>query len=603
MAVPFVAVHAGAGTHRFPLDGLCSKAVKVCKGDIVHAIKQVLEDDSCTNAGLGSNLTIDGHVECEAAFFSSNQFIFGAVGAVSRIRNPIVAAYQLAKEQATTRDQQLIAPSVLVAHGAEQWAGSKGIEMCDPSELIVQRSLAEWNDAKSLVARESGEQLDTVGAVSVKIDGECNAGCSSGGIMLKRSGRLGHTSQVGGAIWAEQRASRSVAVSLSGCGEFIAKTCLAQKIAQSLLHWEEEDVLSVERVRSIFEKDFVRSPLLASSSPKRILAGGLLLIYDSNLKRRELIAFHNTEHLPFAFNDDTSVRKCFSKRISGSSFIIHSFPSYFQYENAFLCISDNVTEQLGMMWEEYERGGEEVKNFIIPLRDNDLLEENDDFYTVDVRPSLEEVISEPSKGKLKMDNGNVLSLTSGLNGAVDSIEELLPVLMGDAEEATSTENVRERQTHARAFQMYVYLLCRLSDLFETEAVNKQKSAAYSGVKRCRKALLENEDAEFVDRWIVDRQEILTVMQRALSLSVTDAEGKKRHAAIKYLWEPAIICPNFMRVVKDLAYKLLENPELGKLNGREWLRMIFNYLRIICINFDEFPSMIFFIVLTENEEEK
>ncbi|KHN76103.1 Threonine aspartase 1 [Toxocara canis] len=262
MAVPFVAVHAGAGTHRFPLDGLCSKAVKVCKGDIVHAIK-VLEDDSCTNAGLGSNLTIDGHVECEAAFFSSN------LGAVSRIRNPIVAAYQLAKEQATTRDQQLIAPSVLVAHGAEQWAGSKGIEMCDPSELIVQRSLAEWNDAKSLVARESGEQLDTVGAVSVKIDGECNAGCSSGGIMLKRSGRLGHTSQVGGAIWAEQRASRSVAVSLSGC----------------------------------------------------------------DLKRRELIAFHNTEHLPFAFNDDTSVRKCFSKRISGSSFIIHSFPSYFQYEN------------------------------------------------------------------------------------------------------------------------------------------------------------------------------------------------------------------------------------------------------------------------------
>ncbi|KHN76132.1 Condensin complex subunit 1 [Toxocara canis] len=273
-----------------------------------------------------------------------------------------------------------------------------------------------------------------------------------------------------------------------------------------------------------------------------------------------------------------------------------------------------------MMWEEYERGGEEVKNFIIPLRDNDLLEENDDFYTVDVRPSLEEVISEVFAFKREVEDGQwqrivthfgyffftlkrisegepwrlrvqlISALITGLNGAVDSIEELLPVLMGDAEEATSTENVRERQTHARAFQMYVYLLCRLSDLFETEAVNKQKSAAYSGVKRCRKALLENEDAEFVDRWIVDRQEILTVMQRALSLSVTDAEGKKRHAAIKYLWEPAIICPNFMRVVKDLAYKLLENPELGKLNGREWLRMIFNYLRIICINFDEFPKV-------------
>lgn len=328
MRMSFIAVHAGAGTHIKPLESLCAKAVKASNGDIVRAVK-ILENDPSTNAGIGSNLTFDGRVECEAAFFSSNQTVFGAVGAVSRIRNPIVAAYKLAKEQSNASDKRLIAPSVLVSQGAEQWAQSKGVEMCEPNELIVERSLNEWKDAKRLIELDNNQQLDTVGAVSVDVNGDCSAACSSGGIMLKRSGRLGHATQVGGALWAEQRGSRSVAVSLSGCGEFIAKTCLAQKIAQGLLEWEEDEDLMLDRVRNIFEKDFVHSPLLAFRSSKRVLAGGLVLIYDSKERSRELIAFHNTEHLPFAFGDATNVRKAFSKRTSVSPFIIHSFPSYF----------------------------------------------------------------------------------------------------------------------------------------------------------------------------------------------------------------------------------------------------------------------------------
>lgn len=38
----------------------------------------------------------------------------------------------------------------------------------------------------------------------------------------------------------------------------------------------------LDRVRNIFEKDFVHSPLLAFRSSKRVLAGGLVLIYDSS---------------------------------------------------------------------------------------------------------------------------------------------------------------------------------------------------------------------------------------------------------------------------------------------------------------------------------
>jgi len=50
-----------------------------------------LEDDPFLNAGYGSNLTLDGTIECDAALhisrspFSNNDYQFGSVGAVSGI--------------------------------------------------------------------------------------------------------------------------------------------------------------------------------------------------------------------------------------------------------------------------------------------------------------------------------------------------------------------------------------------------------------------------------------------------------------------------------------------------------------------------------------
>lgn len=51
---------------------------------------------------------------------------------------------------------------------------------------------------------------------------------------MKIPGRLGHSTHVGGAIWAEQREHLSIAVALSGSGEMIARNILAYKIASSL---------------------------------------------------------------------------------------------------------------------------------------------------------------------------------------------------------------------------------------------------------------------------------------------------------------------------------------------------------------------------------
>lgn len=44
-----------------------------------------LKDDPSTNAGHGSNLTEDGHVECDASIMDGHSGAFAAVGAVPGI--------------------------------------------------------------------------------------------------------------------------------------------------------------------------------------------------------------------------------------------------------------------------------------------------------------------------------------------------------------------------------------------------------------------------------------------------------------------------------------------------------------------------------------
>ncbi|XP_014666300.1 PREDICTED: threonine aspartase 1-like [Priapulus caudatus] len=58
-----------------------------------------LEDNIWTNAGRGSNLTIQGTVECYAGLMDERSLGFGAVGAVPDIQNPVLVARKLLSQQ------------------------------------------------------------------------------------------------------------------------------------------------------------------------------------------------------------------------------------------------------------------------------------------------------------------------------------------------------------------------------------------------------------------------------------------------------------------------------------------------------------------------
>lgn len=59
----------------------------------------ILEDSPITNAGYGSNLTFDGNVECDASVMEGSDLRFGAVGAVSGVKNPVLLAKKLCNQQ------------------------------------------------------------------------------------------------------------------------------------------------------------------------------------------------------------------------------------------------------------------------------------------------------------------------------------------------------------------------------------------------------------------------------------------------------------------------------------------------------------------------
>lgn len=174
----------------------------------VEAAVRVLEDDPVFNAGFGSVLNSDGEVEMDAALMDGSTLDLGGVAAIQGVRNPITVARLMLRER----------PVLLAAEGARRFAEAKGAQMCPPEAMISREQLA------------SEAACDTVGCVAWR-DGRVAAGTSTGGLTGKAPGRIGDSPLPGCGLYADDRRG---GVSLSGEGEFIARTLLAAEAMNAL---------------------------------------------------------------------------------------------------------------------------------------------------------------------------------------------------------------------------------------------------------------------------------------------------------------------------------------------------------------------------------
>lgn len=129
--------------------------------DAVEMALRLMEDREITNAGFGSNLTIDGKVECDATIVD-HLGRSGAVGAcpsklpsikinsnhrlmlVQDVKNPISAARAVLEYQKEHLSLRRTPPNLLVGLGAAEFAYDRGVSLVKDDYLISQPARARW---------------------------------------------------------------------------------------------------------------------------------------------------------------------------------------------------------------------------------------------------------------------------------------------------------------------------------------------------------------------------------------------------------------------------------------------------------------------------
>jgi isoaspartyl peptidase/L-asparaginase-like protein (Ntn-hydrolase superfamily) len=169
--------------------------------DGVVAAINVMEDSGRFNAGKGACYNREGRHELNASIMEGKTKKAGAVGGLTRVKNPITAA-RLVMEKSDH--------VFLIGEGAERFLLSQNLPEASPlyfwTELQWQRLMdaqQKERKAKGSAAAPSQQHFGTVGAVALDKDGNLAAGTSTGGIMNKLPGRLGDSPVIGAGTYAD----------------------------------------------------------------------------------------------------------------------------------------------------------------------------------------------------------------------------------------------------------------------------------------------------------------------------------------------------------------------------------------------------------------
>lgn len=184
--------------------------------DAVEKVVNFLEDCPLYNAGKGAVFTWDGKNELDASIMDGNSLHAGAVAGVSSIKNPISAARKVMEAS----------PHVMLSgEGADAFAREMGLEMVDNAYFKTENRYAEFEKAKQAYLKD---KMGTVGCVVYDGKGNLAAGTSTGGMTLKRWGRIGDAPIIGAGTYAD---NATCAVSCTGHGEYFIRLGIARDIA------------------------------------------------------------------------------------------------------------------------------------------------------------------------------------------------------------------------------------------------------------------------------------------------------------------------------------------------------------------------------------
>lgn len=220
---------------------------------------------------------------------------FGACTCVSDVKNPISLARKICDKQSKNFQFGRIPPILLAGNGASSFAKETGLQMVTMNQLISTKASNTFNYYRNKITEFEQSNaielspLDTVGALAIDDEGEVASGCSSGGIVLKLSGRVGQASSYGAGCWSHRINNHSTCVCTTGNGEYLMKTLLAREISMDLLNCD----CPTTKLSQVFNEKFLNSPLLPTS--QEYYGGCLVIDYNSDTNRGDLLWAHTTK--------------------------------------------------------------------------------------------------------------------------------------------------------------------------------------------------------------------------------------------------------------------------------------------------------------------
>lgn len=227
-------IHGGAGTilpqnlknaedYHKALDSALNIGYFVLKSggtslDAVEKVIRYLEDNPLFNAGKGAVMSDDGQVELDASMMDGKTLLAGAVAGVRDIKNPITAARRVMEKTSHI---------MLAGDGASAFAKQEGLEIV-PNEYFMVKSMKERYEKM-----KTEDKHGTVGCVALDTYGNLAAGTSTGGMMMKKYGRIGDSPIIGAGTYAN---NKTCAVSCTGHGEYFIRNAVAFHVNALMLY-------------------------------------------------------------------------------------------------------------------------------------------------------------------------------------------------------------------------------------------------------------------------------------------------------------------------------------------------------------------------------
>jgi len=169
--------------------------------DAVEATIIVMENSPYFNAAKGAVFTNAGKNEMDASIMDGRDKNAGAVGGVTLVKNPILAARAVMEKSKHV---------LLIGEGANDFSKEQGLEIVDPEYFFTQE---RWESLQKAKAKDLGfkeqqtqfhdSKFGTVGAAALDKNGNLAAGTSTGGMTNKKYNRIGDSPIIGAGTYAD----------------------------------------------------------------------------------------------------------------------------------------------------------------------------------------------------------------------------------------------------------------------------------------------------------------------------------------------------------------------------------------------------------------